>query len=457
MSKTYVIIGGGAIGLSTAYQLARKSVGRVILLEKGLLGDGASARAAGIGSHVMWTETGLRARKLGFQLFQQFSEEWSDYTFHNEHGCLNLFDPAGWLARQQLLPLYDRLQVVYEILSAEEIRYRWPAFEPPEDYIGLLDPRGGYSEPDEYIAALAKRVRQLGVEIHEHEPLVEFLRRGDHVTGVRTARLTIEADAVVSTVHVWSLPLWKELSPTQAKRRQLANVGTTGLDGIAEFHGDGSLDELSKPAATLRMVTPHSHLSSVSNGNAADGLRLPMKHFVHQRYVTKPLSKPFEAPPLNADPYLGYLRPAAGNRLLMGVETAHREEYRVQTRDFHMDELSVSATIRDHARQRFKSLAPVLNGIEWESERIGLISFTSDGEPILGPVRQFPGLYVAASFHSGGFSYNTVAGLLLAEMIADGRTSIDVSAFSPDRFALEDTESYLATTVQQCQAVKRRH
>jgi glycine/D-amino acid oxidase-like deaminating enzyme len=80
-----------------------------------------------------------------------------------------------------------------------------------------------------------------------------------------------------------------------------------------------------------------------------------------------------------------------------------------------------------------------------------------DGEPILGPVAALPGLFVAGAFHSGGFSYNTVAGVLLAEMIADERTSIDVSAFSPDRFDCGHASEYLGQRVPQSAAVRRRH
>jgi sarcosine oxidase, subunit beta len=393
-----VVIGGGAIGLSAAYQLAKKGAARVTLIEKDQLGDGASRRAAGIGTHLMWSETGVLARKLGFGLFRQFSAEWDDYTFHDEHGCLNLFTPESWPDRQPLLALYDRLDVKYEVLDAKEIRARWPALTPPDNYLALHDPLGGYSEPDEYVPALARRVRELGVEVLERSPVVEIMQRGGKVTGVRTPQRVIESDAVVSTVHVWSLPVWRDL-----------------------------------------------------------GLRLPIKHFVHQRYVTAPLPRPFVAPPVNADPYHGYVRPATGGRLLMGIETEHREEHRVESIDFQMDALSTPDAVRDGGRAKMCELVPALDGIRWEDTRIGLISFAGDGEPILGPVQRFPGLFVAASFHSGGFSYNAVAGLLIAEHVLEGRTRIDTSVFSPDRFTPEETERHLAETVPQCRAVRRRH
>jgi len=143
--------------------------------------------------------------------------------------------------------------------------------------------------------------------------------------------------------------------------------------------------------------------------------------------------------------------------VLMGIETEHRDEFRVGGIDFCMDELTTPVAVRDEGRQRFQEFAPARKQVAWESTHIGLISFASDGEPILGPVGRLPGLFVAASFHSGGFSYNAVAGLLMAELVVDGRTSIDISDFSPDRFDAAETERHLASTVEQCQAVRRRH
>jgi D-amino-acid dehydrogenase len=107
-----------------------------------------------------------------------------------------------------------------------------------------------------------------------------------------------------------------------------------------------------------------------------------------------------------------------------------------------------------------RNLTPLIASLgqtTWAEEKVGLISFSMDGEPILGPVGPFPGLYLGCAFHSGGFAYNPVAGLLLAELVAEAKPSIDLSAFSPDRFEPEATADYLATIVTQAQAIRRRH
>ena len=80
-SSTVVIVGAGVIGLSTAYHLARKRFGRVIVLEKGPVGDGSSSRAAGIVTGLLWSETGVLARKRSLELYRELSEDLPGYRF----------------------------------------------------------------------------------------------------------------------------------------------------------------------------------------------------------------------------------------------------------------------------------------------------------------------------------------------------------------------------------------
>lgn len=396
-SATAIVIGGGVTGLSTAYHLARKKYGRIVLLEKESVGDGSSSRAAGIITGLVWGEAGILARKKSLELFTELSEELEDYNFR-QIGCLNLHGPESWLEAQKLIPLYRRLGAAFEIIDGSEIRRRWPALSPEETSVGLFDPLGGYSEPSEYIPALVRKTKELGVEIYEGCQVSEFLIRGGRVTGVKTNGGDIEGDAVICTVLGWTLKVMEPL-----------------------------------------------------------GIRLPLKAFVHQRYLSVPLKSPPEIPVVNANALGGYFRPCFSNRLLAGVETAEREEYRVLSKDFRLNSLSTPPGLETMIRLKLGSLAPILGKTRWESEKVGLITFSPDGEPLLGPISKLPGFYVGTAFHSGGFAYNPVSGLLLAEFVADGYPSLDVSAFSPDRFEQKAAEEYLEVTFRQRDCFRRRH
>ena len=382
-----IVIGGGVIGLSTAYHLALKEFGEIVLLDKGEVGRGASSRAAGIITGLMWSRTGVEARKISLRRYREMSEELEAYRFR-EVGCLNMFDAEGWAEREKLLALYRELDVDYEVLDAGEMRRRWPDFNPGEEDIALFDPLGGYSEPDEYILALARKCRELGVHIREHQQVTGFVQRGGRICGVQTGDGPVEGDAVVNAVHVWTLKIFETL-----------------------------------------------------------GRKLPLKAFAHQRYVTGELEREVRLPAINANPHGVYLRPADDRRLLIGVENEACAESRVPDLDFDMASVEVQAELAERAARLGLPLVPGIGKPDWEIEKMGLLLFSMDGEPVLGPVAELPGLYVACAFHSGGFAYNPAAGYLMAECVAEGRTGIDVSAFSPDRFASRDVDGYLETSV----------
>ncbi|MAU08366.1 MAG: hypothetical protein CL607_00975 [Anaerolineaceae bacterium] len=390
-----VIIGGGVIGLSAAYHLARKGAKDIIVLEKGEVGSGSSSRAAGIITGHLWSETGVRARKISLQRYRELSEELDGYTFQAS-GTLNLFDAVSWKEREALLPLYDQLDVPYEVLDATEIHYRWPKLTPDtaSGIVGLYDPLGGYSEPQRYIPAIAAKARQLGVEIRENQIVTGFERNGDTFTGVQTADGTIPAERIISASHIWTNHL----------------LGTAGLT-------------------------------------------LPMRAIVHQRYVTAPLTEAVNIPAVNANPYGAYVRPAEGNCILAGYETPNPTPFDIPSMDFDMASVRTPEVYQQRLKDNLTPLLPRLKDTSWATEHVGLLSFSADEEPILGELA--PGLIVAGSFHSGGFAYNPVAGLLLAETALSETPSINVDTFAPTRFANLDADDL--ANQRNTSTIQRRH
>ena len=272
------------------------------LLEKDAVGAGSSSRAGGIITGHLWSKTGIEARKISLRIFHELSEELRAYGYaYQAVGCLNLFAPCDWPERKRLLPLYDELGAPYEILAAAEIRRRWPLLAPEDDAIGVFDPLGGYSEPDDYIPALARKCRDLGVDIRAGALVTGFARQRGRVAGVFVDGELLEAERVICTVHSWT-------------NRLLAEVG----------------------------------------------IQLPLKSFVHQRYLTAPLSEAAELPAVNANPYAAYLRPAAGKRILVGGETAERREFGTPSLAFGMDGLEAPRGFCERLRAQVQPLLPAL-------------------------------------------------------------------------------------------------
>ena len=112
---------------------------------------------------------------------------------------------------------------------------------------------------------------------------------------------------------------------------------------------------------------------------------------------------------------------------------------------------------RSVGEDNIQRLLPRLGETAWESEMVGLLSFSMDDEPIVGQVPHIQGLYLGTAFHSGGFAYNPVAGLLLAELASEERPSVDIQAFSPNRFDPEASARYLDPGHAYQAPARRRH
>lgn len=81
-----------------------------------------------------------------------------------------------------------------------------------------------------------------------------------------------------------------------------------------------------------------------------------------------------------------------------------------------------------------------------------------DGEPIVGPVKALPGLFIAVGFHSGGFAYNPGVGEFLSEYVMHGKTrTLDIDSWSPDRFDPTVVREYTGRRISQRDVAFRRH
>ena len=395
--QSVVVIGAGVTGLSTAFHLVEKGVERVVVVDKGTVGGGSSLQAGGIITMLLGTETEVRARSISLDLFERFSHILDGYHFH-QVGCLNLATQEAFAEAAPVRDMWHRLGGRFEVLRGREITERFPDLAAIETDIGVLDLRSGYSEPHRYVPALRAKLEDMGVEIRETEPVVGFDIDGGRVRGVVTDQGTIETDAAVSAVNAWT-----------------------------------------------------NHVLSLV------GFRVPYKNFVHERFVTVPFPEPPRMPAVNDHILHGYVRPTEDNRLLLGTSVDGLGAYEMRGPDFDVSELDPHPDALPFLKEHLVRRAPMLEGAEWDYHTVGLISFAYDVKPVIGPVPGVDGLYVGAHFHSGGFAYNPVSGLLIAEHVVDGGTRIDSEMYSPARFGSVDTDAFLAAPIMHDDMGRVRH
>ena len=118
-SQSVIIVGAGIAGLSTSFHLADKGVRKILLLDKGRVGDGSSSRSGAINTMMMATEGASRARGVTFDIFERFDKILDNYDFH-QVGCLNLLDPQQFERARRLHPMHRRAGARFLVLRRRQ-------------------------------------------------------------------------------------------------------------------------------------------------------------------------------------------------------------------------------------------------------------------------------------------------------------------------------------------------
>jgi sarcosine oxidase subunit beta len=199
MEKTadVVIIGGGIVGLSIAYSLALKRAGRIILIEKGQLGEGSTSRCVGGIRTQFSTEINIRFSLESLKTFDQFEEEFGIAPEFKRVGYLFLATTEGETEIfKQNIRLQEKFNIPVELLSPEQITARWPYLRTDDILGGTFCSWDGYAGPNEILSGFANGAKRKGVKIYE----------GAEVTGISLAKGKIRSvktkDEEISTPMV---------------------------------------------------------------------------------------------------------------------------------------------------------------------------------------------------------------------------------------------------------------
>jgi sarcosine oxidase subunit beta len=220
-----VIIGGGIIGVSIAYHLAQKRTDRIVVLEKGFLGQGSTGLCAGGIRTQYSTEVNIRLSLESLEFWIHFEEHTGVDPEFRQVGYLFLTStPETWSLLQQSNQLQQAHGLPVELLDIQEIHHRWP-FLRCDDLLGAtFCVWDGYAGPHEALTGFTRMARQGGVTICEQTEVLSVHVRGDRVSGVTTTQGNFEAPIVISACGAWASVVGRMVSvdiPVKPFRRQL--------------------------------------------------------------------------------------------------------------------------------------------------------------------------------------------------------------------------------------------
>jgi sarcosine oxidase subunit beta len=200
-----VIVGAGIMGVSTAYHLARRRAGRVVVLERDDVCSGSTALASGGIRHQYANRIGIELTRHGIDTWERFEDEFGVDPRFRQHGYLILVTTGSEAAQaERNVALQRSLGVDVRLLSPDETHRRFPYLATGDLRGATFSGRDGYADPYLATTAIAARARELGVTIRTGCEVTGFTRTAEAVTGVVTRDGPVSAPAVVIAAGCWS-------------------------------------------------------------------------------------------------------------------------------------------------------------------------------------------------------------------------------------------------------------
>lgn len=381
-----MIIGGGCMGASVAYYLARNGVRNIILVERELmLGMGSTGRNAGGVRHQFSNEANVKLSIESIKLFENFKQEVGyDIDFHQDGYLFLLTTEQDFAAFNLSIRMQRRLGVNVEMLSPDDACRLAPGLEVGSVIGATFCARDGIADPNGVTMGFAKAAQSAGAEI----------RRNTEVTGIK-----IEAGRVA------------EVQTNQGAISTRAVINAAG---------------------------PYARVI----GNMA-GIDIPVLPYRRHIFITEPITSAYVRN-IAFDSAESKLDVPASRIMVIDFETTfyfHREGAGILFGMSDPDEPSSYDTtvswdflekVTQVAVKRLPRLADAGIAHAWA----GLYEVTPDAMPIIGAANDPEGFFMLTGFSGHGFQHSPAAGRILADMIVRGTpVDFDLAPFAFDRFS----------------------
>lgn len=374
-----IVIGAGVVGCSIAWNLAHLGAGRVVVFDRGRIGEGTSAQSSGIlRTHYSVPENiDLAVRSL--TVFRRFAQELDD-----EEAACGLVE-CGYLiaapdgAKAQALDAALSAQLTRGIavqrLSASQARELLPIARLDDAALIGYEPHAGYADAHLTTTAYARAARRRGVRIVESMAVHALQVVAGRVVGVQTPAGPWAAPVVVSAQNIWTPEL-------------VAAVGVE-VPVVAERH---------RVLALACEASPYTRHMPVFKDLASRGLL--------------------------------YARSYGGNQMLVseGLAGEVLDTPDVAPGDVPMD---LVADIGEQVADRFPAWGDAGLASAWT----GVYDVTPDWNPVLGAAPGVQGLYLATGFSGHGFKLSPAVGRVIAQAALGHQTDVSLAPYRLERFA----------------------
>jgi sarcosine oxidase subunit beta len=371
-SADYVVIGGGCIGVSVAWHLAKRKAGKVVLLERNeFLGTESTGKCAGGIRAQFSTEINARLSLLSIDVFERWADIIGEPLQYRQWGyCFLLTSDALVASFKKSHAMWTRLGMKVDWLTPAQVEAKLPYVNIEGVQGATFHQRDGFGDPNDITMGYAKRARELGVVVETGAEVLEITRdqSGRRVTGVKTSKGEIKAGTVILCTGAWTRKLGGMVGvdvPIEPIRRQI--IVTDKFDEIADPF----------PMTVDLSTTLYFHRES---GGVLIGM--------------------------------------SDQTETAGFETGFNEEYG--------EKMLLTAMER----------APVLANASPKHKWAGLYEVTPDHHPIIDRLGPIENVYACAGFSGHGLMHAPAAGLVTSELVLDGKAkSLDIGQLALDRFS----------------------
>ena len=374
-----VVIGGGIIGCSTAYHLARDHKLNVVLLEQNRITSGSTWHAAGLVGQLRSSASITQVLKYSVDLYKKLEAETELQTGWKMTGCLRLANNEDrWTEFKRLATTAQSFGMDMHLLSPAEVKKMWPLMN-VDDLVGAsFLPTDGQASPSDITQALAKGARMHGAKLIEGARVLGFNMSGARISAIHTNLGMITCEKVVNCGGMWARQIGAMANvvvPLQPVKHQY--VITEKIEG------------LSPNAATIRDPDLRTYFKEEVGGLVFGG------------YEPNPQ---------------GWTE----------GDVPSTFEFQLFDDDYEHFEQHMSAALQRIPALEKVGIKKMINGPE---------SFTPDGNFILGLAPECSNMFVGAGFNAFGIASGGGAGWVLADWVARNEAPMDLWAVDIRRFS----------------------